>query len=285
MKFRKINLAAAAYYTGRAAYDMGYSKSIWAKEGPIYTGRDKRRMKAKGSAYHRGGTTAMRNAQAIARLNKRTGGFIGLELKFLDRFKSFVIMGNATDMSGAEKDPLTVLCLNSLAQGTGESERLGRHCEMRSIKVKGTLVFPATEAQTAPAGQALCAVYLVMDTQTNGAQLNSEDVFTNFGAQVGNLTQPMVNMENTDRFRILDSFHTILVPWTTSEGTNEFSHGHVNKPFSLSYRWKGKGKRVLYKGTGGNISDIQSNSLHVLAYCINALPGIEYTSRMRYTTS
>ncbi len=231
-------------------------------------------------------SSTFRNAKAIARLNKRTGGFMGLELKFFDTSLATpsTMSGNG-DLTAGELDPPTVNCLNAMVQGTGEQERLGRFINMTSVKVKGTFLFPVAEALGLPAGAQFVTIFLVLDKETNAAQLNSEDVFTNKAATADLINHLFINMENTDRFQILDSDRVTLHPEFVLQNETgvTYARGEVKHSWSLSYRWK-RGKKVLFKGTAGTVANIQDNSLHVIGYCKGAVT-VDYNARLRYTTT
>lgn len=260
---------------------FGYRRPYGSSVGGGYGGVYKKRNRYPGISYK---SSIKVGGVDYAANNMRTGGFMGLELRFLDRNRTATTCGSNADLTGGEKDPSTVNCLNSMAQGTGESTRLGRAIVMHTIKVKGIIAFPLVESQVFPSTTPLIAIYLILDMQTNGAQLSSEDIFTNKNASVPLLTSLFMNMENTDRFKVLDSQHIRLEPNVVNEGgINLFAHGKIEVPFTL-----GKNLRkmtTLYKSTGGNISDIRDNSIHIVAFATNASVTIEYNSRLRFTTS
>ena len=102
-------------------------------------------------------------------------------------------------------DPATIDCLNGVAQGNGPTNRIGRKFTMKSILIQGAIHIAAQTNQTALDEAPVVYIALVLDTQTNGVTLNSEDVFTN---PVGNGTlavAPLRNMSNTGRFKVLKS--------------------------------------------------------------------------------
>lgn len=261
-----------------------YASGTYASRKRKGVGKRKHYRPLSGS-YHK--TSSMRNARAIANLNKRTGGFMGLELKFFDTLAVSRNVASATNLTGGEVTPSIPFCLNAMIPGDGESERLGRHIVMRSIKVKGRIQDPVAEGLGLPPATPHCNVYLILDKQTNGAVFNSEDVFTNIGNVNATINSIFLNMENTDRFQVLDSAHMKLDPMVMVDDTSvpqEFSRAQATASFSLSYRWP-KGKKVLFKGTGGTIVNIQDYSLHIVAFSTSGNLNIDYGSRLRYTTS
>ena len=121
--------------------------------------------------------------RALAIANARTAGFLGLEKKFFDTAVAMVALTAPTDAAGGEIDPTAlpgaVACLNAMAQGDGEQNRDGKKVVLKSVQVKGFVQKLGGELAAGPDSGTKVFVALVLDTQTNGAQLNSEDVFKN----------------------------------------------------------------------------------------------------------
>ena len=130
---------------------------------------------------------------------------------------------------------------------------------------------------------------LVLDRQSNGATLNSEDVFTNPAASALLAVNPLRNMSFTSRFKVLDTWtHT----WEPSQlmafndqATTTFASMGGHKPFVLSKKFKTPLRVTFTTGsTTADIANVIDNSLHVIAYASNlsTAPNIQYTSRMRF---
>ncbi len=238
------------------------------------------------TAKYKNKSLSVRNARAIARMNYRTGGYEGLELKFHDSSRVDAAPGTGTGMAGGEIDPTTLNCLNSMVQGNGQSERLGRKIRMRSINVKGRIHIPSSQGDSVPSGVHQVMLALVLDKQTNAVQLNSEDVFVNPATNGGALATVFRNLEHSDRFRVLAVRKVVLHPDITSEdggGGLSFAQAGSSKLFNI--RVNLRNMQVLYTGTAGTIANIQDNSLHVLAFSNGGSPNITYNSRLRYTTT
>ena len=121
-------------------------------------------------------------ARNLGLVNVRTGGLLGVETKFLDMAISAVAIPAPTDASGGELDPTgsgCTGCLSAPAQGDTASSRDGFKISMKSIQIEGAIYIAPQINQTIQDAMSYFFVALVLDTQTNGAQLNSEDVFTN----------------------------------------------------------------------------------------------------------
>lgn len=149
---------------------------------------------------------AFRNRQL---LNLRSGGLLGVELKFLDAPRTSLALTAPTDAAGGEINPSSIVtgCLSAPAQGDGPTNRDGHKIVVKSILVQGSFSNAIQQDQADADVMPTLFVALVLDTQTNGATLNSEDVFTNPAADAdcnGNLPR---NMSFTSRFKVLKTFH------------------------------------------------------------------------------
>jgi len=215
--------------------------------------------------------------------NIRNAGFLGLELKFLDQFLLNQALVAPTDAAGAELDPTigSVLCIGHPAQGDGPSDRDGRTYVVKSITLEGSLYVAAQTNQTAADIAGQCRFYLVQDTQTNAAQLNSEDVFTNPNGSALTACSALRNLLHIKRFRILDEVKIdIEQPTMTYDGTN-VEQGGFQRSFQL--RWFGNVK-VVATNTTGVVATVDDNSFHVVGYCTNTstAPVVSYNCRTRF---
>jgi len=214
--------------------------------------------------------------------NLRIGGFLGIELKYVDYALVNSALAAPTDASSGEKDPATALALNAIQQGDGEQQRDGKQVAVKSCYVTGVIDCPALVNQTTGKNVPTIYVALVLDKQTNAAQADSELVFTNPGASAILAASPLRNMQYTSRFEVLDSVCLeIEQPQVAYDGTNLETAGS-RTPFKLS--WTGD-LMTQFIGTGATIASIQDNSLHVIAYAgpdLTAAPVISYNSRVRF---
>lgn len=216
-----------------------------------------------------------------ARALYRTGGFTGIERKFYDVSLASTAIPSPADATGAELDPSATLCLTTIAQGDGEQNRDGRNCVVQSIYVNGVIRCAPQANQTATDTPAKIYVAMVLDTQTNGAQLNSEDVFTNPSASGTLAANPLRNLQYSQRFRVLSKFECVMPhPNIAFDGTNIEQQGSV-KEFQLS--WRGALK-CQYTGTTSDIANQADNSVHIIAYCSDTgqVPTLFYNARTRF---
>ncbi len=201
----------------------------------------------------------------------RTGGFLGIESKFIDSTRNGAVVASQT---GAEADPATVNCLNAIAQGDGESNRDGRKCTLTSLHLRGLVTLDGTETTTLAQGRKV-RVIVVHDTQTNGAQLNSEDVYLT-ATNVGDAYR---NLQFVKRFKILKDATFDMNPQAgAGNGTANDSPGIIK-----SFKWNFKFKiPVVHNGTTANVSTITDSSLHVIAFANSTGTTLAYESRIRF---
>jgi len=215
----------------------------------------------------------------FARGNLRTGGFLGIELKFADSALVGSALTAPTNAAGGEQDPATLLALNAIAQGDGESQRDGKQICVKSCYVVGNVLIPPLANQTAGSTVPTIFIALVLDKQSNGAQLNSEDVFVNPGANATVAASPLRNLEYTSRFQVLDSVliepHMLAASY---DGTNIETFGLVC-PFKLSHN----GDIITnFSDTTAVIANIVDTSLHIVAFSTATGPSLSYNSRVRF---
>jgi len=215
-------------------------------------------------------------------LNERTAGFLGMEMKFYDTSLVASALTAPADSSGGEHDPSGVITLNTVTQGDGESQRDGRKIIMKSIMLKGHIDVPAQADVTATDDGCKIMIALVLDTQTNGATISSENVFSNPSANSANAPNVFNNLQYSKRFRILKRLDLVLNPPPLSyDGTNIEMQG-MKRAFKI---YKTLNDIVVnYTANTENVANIVDNSLHVIAFCneINMAPTINYNARLRF---
>lgn len=225
--------------------------------------------------------------------NLRSGGFLGMENKFLDvSLNAGVAIPAPTDCTGGEMQPDQGCtgCLSSPAQGDGSQNREGKQIIINKIFISGCVAYTVQQDKTDPFVCPTVWVALVLDTQANAATISSENVFTNpSGVAVCNVF-PFRNLENTSRYRVLA--HKTIHPGQTLVMTDHATTSATmscdanNKHFTMS--WKGKLK-VNFKTTvtTANVSGVVDNALHLVAFAsssTNSLPAtMFYNSRIRFT--
>ncbi len=208
---------------------------------------------------------------------------MGFERKFYQTSLVDASLTAPADSTGGEHDPSATIMLNTVTQGDGESQRNGHRMRMQSLEIQGRVQTAAKINQTAADLAPTCFVAVVHDSQTNAAQLNSEDVFINGGANANLAAMPQRNLQFIDRFRVLKQWRVSFpTPDAVYDGTNIEIAGQ-----SKYFNWRIplKNMKVTFKGTTETVANITDNSLHVVAFCDNvgAAPKLSYQSRLRFT--
>lgn len=208
---------------------------------------------------------------------------LGIEKKFYDTALAATALVAPLDAAGGEFDPSATSMISTPAVGDAEQSRDGKKIIIKSAQVKGTVHLPPGEDVANPTVACQVFVALVLDTQTNGAQLNSEDVFKNLANEAGSAAGPMRNLLFGPRFKILKSEILDLNSQTLAvEATDLFAHAGLRKnfewycPMELPVNFNA--------GTTASVANVIDNSLHVIAYATNVsnAPTISYNARIRF---
>jgi len=222
--------------------------------------------KRKGSATKRLNNTLKRlkvnrSIMTGATTYNRTGGFARMsgpnELKFKDTIMSFAVKAVA-------EIPATGGQFALIAQGDGPSERDGRNCVIKSIEMRLILNYLPVNTGT---GACIVTMYVVEDTQTNGAAAAFSSVFVNGVSPTGAVTA-YPNLETQPRFRILKkwdiSMHSnVLIP--TGSTTNlPISYAAIRR--TVNY-YKKVNVAQTYNAATGTIAALQTNNLFLIAGC------------------
>lgn len=207
----------------------------------------------------------------------RTGGFYGRfsksggELKFHDvDIDDGSIAQNGTVLNTGS--------INLIAQGTGESQRIGRKCTIRKIGWRYTLTLASTAT---PAGQESIRVILYLDKQANGV---TATVSGAGGILAADNWQAFHNLANTSRFvTLMDRTHDLNPSGGAGNGTANDTINTVR-----SYRFfKNCNIPLEFSSTAGAITELRSNNIGVivLAKNSNAVGSIDSKMRLRFSDS
>jgi len=262
---------------------------------PIFSSQGYRRRNFKRKA------TGLRSAFARNRAKRprltfqyparRSFARVGTELKYFDSSQSFVVP-EATAWASTEADPTTLLCLNGVAQGDLMNERNGSKINMKSIEITGIVDFPVQSDVSAPFNGTVVNIALVLDTQTNGAQLNGEDVYVNTrtGTDTYLTATPLRNMSYTERFKVLKTKTIMHIPGSigrdgalAADPILTYVSGK-RYPFKMFVDLKDLPVKWKTDATTGVIGGIIDNSLHLLCNATGNEndPRLVYQARLRF---
>lgn len=248
-----------------------------------------------GYAPHSGVSPTLTNAElnaaydrvmAQVQKNTRTGGFLDKELKFLDtELDSTNTIPAST--TGAEFPPTSGCtgCISSPAQGDGPSQRDGKKIILKEVFINGEVHRPAGTGLTSAPVDLSGFVALVLDTQTNAAQLSSENVYN---ATTSHASTALRNLEYSKRFKVLalERFR-LPSPNTVQTAAGTAASPEQHYPFQM---YKKLNLPVTFNsGTTADIANVVDNSLQLIAVCDNAggaasgnFSRLLYKTRVRY---
>lgn len=185
--------------------------------------------------------------------------------------------------SAAVATPLS-LCVPTV--GSALNQRVGRQIKVRKIKFRGYLNCAPQAAQSTADASSVCRVVLVMDQQTNAAQMNGAQLFNDAGAADTTINS-FQNPNNFGRFRVLkDKIIKFGNPNLAGSPTamDMVQAGEIRTiKFSVNFR---NPVTVHFNATnGGTVADIVDNSFHIVAACSSILlvPQLSYYCRVCYT--
>lgn len=205
--------------------------------------------------------------------NRRTAGYMGQALKYYDTSARSLI-SNTGHLSTLHGTPAG-LC--APAQGTGPTERIGRTIQVKSILFDCIVYGPAFASP--PPGDTddlMFTLYLVQDKQTNGTS-----VVTSTDVMEDSETIPLMNLENSDRFRILARQTKKLVkpPIATepSVGGAQLVNSYRGNGYVHFRIYKKVNARVLMKGTTAGNVNVQDNGFFPILHCNRYLDNASVT--------
>lgn len=213
------------------------------------------------------------------------------ELKFLDRYLDSAQLSVDSAMGGGIIAPSGPLAVPS--RGDGPSNFNGRGILLKNWSVRGSFELGYGLVMPTPISGRLAFIALVLDTQTNGVQCASEDIFTNPGNTVSGMCSPLVNLLHSPRFVILARKTFEINPMTLTNDYEPavpptFQQSGVRVPFEFFVPLD---TSVMFKAFSASISDVIDNSLHVVMFSsyYNTDPLVHqplsvggYSSRVRY---
>ena len=204
------------------------------------------------------------------------------ERKYYDQFKNNTAFadGGSNTISGMldpTAAPANVNTLFAPIQGDDYNTRQGRKVHIMEVKVRGSVNVPAIANLAVGRVAGFVRLIMVIDKQTNAAQMNSQDLISN---RITGFQNPAF----FGRFRILkDKTFNLPQPVMSWDGTNMETGG-----FQIPFKWKFKFRKPLlvhFNGTnGGTIADIIDNSLHMVGWTsdLTTTPGLSYNSRTTF---
>lgn len=262
--------------------------------------KGKKRIRSKGSSQPKAFRKVARNSNmsaVVARERQRrslqlrnvvTAGFLGIEKKFYDTAKVLTNVGAPADCTSGEYDPgvpAATTLISTPAVGDSEQNREGKKINILSVEVEGIVRTATAELIANPPAACDVMVALVLDTQTNGANMNSEDCYKNLAAEASQAANPTRNLLFAQRFRVLKSKIFKLTPPSLSHfAVDSFAYPGVSRTFKWFINFP-KGLPVNFNaGQTADVANVLDNSLHIIAFANtnSPTPQIGYNARVRF---
>lgn len=175
----------------------------------------------------------------------------------------------------------SVTVLNSVDEGTGVSQRVGRKICMKSVQLRGVVVPQDVPGAAANVSAQLCRVMLVWDKQPNGVIATIANILS------ASTSCSYINLDYRERFVVLMDKHYGLGPlYVDTTATQTWSAVDKCTAVVNKYKRLPQGTDVIFDGTGGGIADINSGALLLVTIGTAAAgQGFNATlvTRIRYT--
>lgn len=207
----------------------------------------------------------------------RTGGYYGrftkptgTELKFFEVNKTFTAAPSAGVILSDS--------LHKIADGTGQSERLGRKLTVAQVHINGTIVQQG--ATNNGQNTAKIRIMVVLDKQCNGATAT----VTGTGGPLETAdVNSFRNLENSSRFKVLADKTMMMVQTGAAENAGVgYLFGESKRGFKINL--PRLNIPVEFSGTTGALTEIRSNNIFVMALSDENTntPQIQYIARIRF---
>ena len=252
---------------------------------------DKINKMKRGRSYSsfKSGNTKKRRIKAPKRTYPKTNlnksSYIGVNKKYVDAYNVGQAITSPIDATGGEIDVLVGGVSQShftpTLRGVGETNRVGDEIRVLSLQVNGTVTCDAQANQTSSDIGTKIMIALVLDTQTNAAAINSEDVYINPSFTASNAASPLRDMERSKRYKVIKTWDmTFNNPSITYDGTNIEQSGMV-QPFDC---FLNTDIVQQYSGTNSIITSVSDNSIQMIAFASSTAlaPTIQFNTRCRF---
>lgn len=237
------------------------------------------------------------NRAGYSSVARTRGAAVKGEMKYYDTSltATALVATTTTWVAGTMQDPtgsinlgdpsLIPQCLFAPKATASLNGRIGRATNMMKIKLNGLISVPPQAAQAAADASTEVRVMLVMDTETNSAQMTGAQLMNDAFDPSGTLNS-FQNPNNFGRFRVLKEkrFSISNLSITGVAVGNTVIQAGTARPFKMSHNFK-KPVQVRFNATnGGTVADIINNSLHIVAAVNDAtyVPTLSYYTRVSY---
>lgn len=243
---------------GAAGGDYGFDRSELGKRRADDSGSGSNKYARTESSGSYGGRRKAYGVPSRYRGTFRRSGYYGrytrgaqlrrlrrglhIEKKFFDTTQTFAVDATAEVVATGQ------LCL--IPQGVTESTRVGRTCQVKSLQIHMNGIYvPGADT----VGSTTIYIALVLDKQCNGAAAAVTDILTGT-----NMTTALVNMANSDRFRIIRRWTKCMQAGAGVSGAFGRDAWQIDDFIKLNFQ-------LEFSSTTGAITELKSNNLFIIA--------------------
>lgn len=224
----------------------------------------------------------LRRIAGARRLRRRRYNYpsIKQEPKFYDTSLVATAITYSTDFTSCMMNPSATSMISTPSVGDSEQNRDGKKIIITQVEVKGFLGRGVQyNNQSALDDVAHAWVALVLDTQTNNAQMTSDACFKAIGGTAGTI-QPFRNLLYGGRFKILKMKRFTFRSGFWSGTAPNISQEGQGRCFTMFKKLR---LPVNFNaGTTSSIANVQDNSLHIIAWASDATWSLGYQARIRF---
>jgi len=224
-----------------------------------------------------------------ALMNPRIQGLLGMEKKFFDSAIQPTPLVTTDAWANGVYNPVTVFsatdCISTPAVGPAANQRVGKQITIKQLYLRGAIHLQSKADATVLPGQVTAFLAVVLDTQTNGAQVASEQIYYNPCGDIDGRVHPLRNLQNAQRFRVLkEQVFPFPAPAAAYAGETPaplFVYGGTGVefdwfiPLDLQVNFN--------QQTTAAIANVEDNSLHIIAACNDDVSvHLVYSARIRF---
>lgn len=159
--------------------------------------------------------------------------------------------------------------LVGIPQDTTPTGRIGRRINLKSLEINGLVVMAAGTAVS----EDVFEMYMILDTQANGAVPAITDIFSATTA-----CKAIKNLDNSERFRTLKHWQVTVqsASWNGVAGNYSGAVAPFHKHVDL------KGIQIEYNSNAGALTEIKANHIFLVAASSNGQSQFQGSYRVRY---
>jgi len=206
--------------------------------------------------------------------------------KFYDSHRNGALILSSGSCIGGMLSPSGSNCLNAVPQGNGSQDREGNMITITRLTVLGFIArqnasYPVILLNT-PERAMMATIWIILDTQANGAQALSQNVLSNSGGSTDTCPLALENIASQPRYKILwkDTKRMKADSVTFDVAGEAYYEVGTTKAWSFDANVN---IPVRFKGTSESITSVVDNALHVIAFAdVEDYLELSYNARIEF---